>query len=542
MSKGDTMTLRCGVVGLGRGKSFVKAFADIEGCEVVAVCDPRPAAFEGMSGLATHTDYEQFLDEKLDVVALVSPGPAHAGQAVAALERGFHVLSETPCVYSLDEARAVVAAVEKSGLKYMLGENYIWMSWFAPLAQMAAEGRFGEIVYAEGDYTHDCRGGMLFDEGGAVPLAERHKHPNARPAWRASDLPPLFYCSHTLGPMLRLVGSRIVSAYGVTVAGKAAADVVPFDFEAGLFATESGTAIRLSNGFAVAHPMAFYYNFVGTRGSAKVMKVGNAPAQCWTACDARGGKWEEQSCEFFQGLGGRSDLEAMLADFVASVRDDTKPPIDVHESMDMQLPGIIAHESGLKGGVKLDVPDSRRFGEAPRPPQLRMEWPERLLDSPPSPKLPPGYRLRCATEADAGGFIELMAKAGFSGWDAERLAGQRAKVVPDGHFVIEHQASGRLVATAMAQHAGRPDQPYWAEMGWVAADPAHKGKGLGLAVCAAVTARLLRAGYRRIHLLTDDWRLPALKTYLKLGYEPVLTGEGMAERWRKLGEALGWPI
>jgi hypothetical protein len=51
----------------------------------------------------------------------------------------------------------------------------------------------------------------------------------------------------------------------------------------------------------------------------------------------------------------------MLGEFVDSVRHNTKPPIDVHESMDMTVPGILAHQSGLEGGVKLDVPDSRTW-------------------------------------------------------------------------------------------------------------------------------------------------------------------------------------
>jgi len=73
----------------------------------------------------------------------------------------------------------------------------------------------------------------------------------------------------------------------------------------------------------------------------------------------------------------------------------------------------------------------------------------------------------------------------------------------------------------------------------VAADPEHRGKGLGLAVCAQATARFIQAGYRNIYLLTDDFRLPAIKTYLKLGYEPLLFCEGMAERWESVYRQLG---
>ena len=353
------MNLRCGVVGLGRGRLFADVFSEARGCEVVAVCDPNPATFERFSGLATCTRYEDFLDEKLDIAAIVSPGPVHAAQSVAALERGVNVLCETPCVYTREEASRVLEAVRKSGLKYMLAENYIWMGWFAALQRMAAEGKFGEIIYAEGDYTHDCRDIMLVDEGGFVPYAERHLHPNAARTWRATDLPPIQYCSHTLGPILRLMDDRVTSAYGLSIAGKAAPDLVPTDLESALFQTEKGAVIRLTNGFTVAHPMSLYYNFVGTGGSAKLLIADGMTAKWYTDAGGRAAGWQDMPVDFARRSDGRSDLEVMVEEFVECVRSDTRPPIDVYESLEMTLPGIVAHESGLKGGRKLPVPDVR---------------------------------------------------------------------------------------------------------------------------------------------------------------------------------------
>jgi len=50
----------------------------------------------------------------------------------------------------------------------------------------------------------------------------------------------------------------------------------------------------------------------------------------------------------------------MIRDFVDSITNDMPPPIDEYESMDFVLPGIMAHESAQKGGVKLEVPNLRR--------------------------------------------------------------------------------------------------------------------------------------------------------------------------------------
>jgi mycothiol synthase len=183
------------------------------------------------------------------------------------------------------------------------------------------------------------------------------------------------------------------------------------------------------------------------------------------------------------------------------------------------------------GGSRTDAYGERQgTGKAARP-QLQMVWPKARLASPPEPRLREGYRLRQFRPGDGQQYLELMAAAGFAGWDSERLHGILPKVIPDGFFVIEHIADGRIVATAMAIDRPHSLHPQGGELGWVAADPQHSGRGLGLAVCAAVTARFIAAGYREIYLKTDDFRLPALRTYLKLGYEPLFHVEGMVERW-----------
>jgi len=49
-----------------------------------------------------------------------------------------------------------------------------------------------------------------------------------------------------------------------------------------------------------------------------------------------------------------------------------------------------------------------------------------------------------------------------------------------------------------------------------------------------VVRLLVQRGYERIYLLTDDWRLPAIATYLSLGWEPYIYDEQMRERWERV--------
>ncbi|MBI4870545.1 MAG: GNAT family N-acetyltransferase [Candidatus Riflebacteria bacterium] len=180
--------------------------------------------------------------------------------------------------------------------------------------------------------------------------------------------------------------------------------------------------------------------------------------------------------------------------------------------------------------------------ETPRPPKLHMLWPDRLLSVAPPVKVASGYALRVFRPSDTPTYLRLMHLAGFTYWTAEILDKYLQKALPDGFFIAEELATGALAATAMATHNPDLFHPFGGELGWVAGDPAHAGKGLGKAVTAAVTCRFLAAGYRRIYLKTDDWRLPAIRIYLDMGWEPFLYEPGMSERWRTICEKVDYPF
>ncbi len=354
--------LRCGVVGLHRGRMFVDILEDLPGCEVVAVCDVNPALLADYPTLAGHTDYESFLAEDLDVVAVITPGPLHAGQSIRAMEAGAHVLCETPCVYSLEEARAVIAAAGRTGRKFMLAEDYLYLGWVELLRQKAAEGAFGQIVYAEGDYSHDCRDIILADAGRFVPYAQRRDHPRAMPTWRATHLPPILYCSHGLAPLLHVMDDRVVSAVGMGNSSRGAPDLGTIDAQAALFETARGAVIRLTNAFSVGCPMTFYYNLLGTAGAARIGTAGGFSAYWYnqTAEPPMKG-WE--ALAGVEGFSARPDglgnVEVMVRHFIESVTAGKAPPVDVFRSMEFVLPGVLAHESAQRGSVKLAVPDLR---------------------------------------------------------------------------------------------------------------------------------------------------------------------------------------
>ena len=242
----------------------------------------------------------------------------------------------------------------------MLAEDYIWFGWAEHIRSAAVAGHLGDIIYAEGDYTHDCRDFMLLTDQGYVPYAERAKHPEARKTWRATDLPPILYTSHTLGPLLTFMDDRVVSAIGLSSGTRTAPDLGTIDLEAGLFETEKGTIVRLTNGFTVAHPMATLYSLVGSKGSVKMQRTGDTSLVWFSeVAEPRMTGWQSAPESWLQRADGMNNVEAMVREFVASIVESRPPPLDVYRSLEFVLPGVVAHASAMAGGEKMPVPDLR---------------------------------------------------------------------------------------------------------------------------------------------------------------------------------------
>ena len=73
----------------------------------------------------------------------------------------------------------------------------------------------------------------------------------------------------------------------------------------------------------------------------------------------------------------------------------------------------------------------------------------------------------------------------------------------------------------------------------VGALSAHAGKRLGLEVSLACLLKMQAAGKTGCTLKTDDFRFPAIVSYLKLGFAPDIKHENHVERWKQVMEQLG---
>jgi len=180
-------------------------------------------------------------------------------------------------------------------------------------------------------------------------------------------------------------------------------------------------------------------------------------------------------------------------------------------------------------------------GDLP-PPCLYLLWPRFKRDLRDA-RFPVGYTLRTYREGDERGILNLL------GSDGESLTNKewhcyRDMLLPNGLFVVEAPGSAELVATAGAAHNPNPGRyyfPFGGELGYLTVDRDHRRRGLGAAVCAAVIGRFHSAGYENIRVCVQEHRLPAMRLYLHLGFEPFLHSTEVEKRWQRVCEAIGVP-
>jgi predicted dehydrogenase/GNAT superfamily N-acetyltransferase len=539
-----------GIVGAGgRGGSFRAALA-ANGARVRAVCDIREKvldeAAKTLGADEKYTDYGTMLDQAdLDAVVIGTPMQFHVSQSILALERGIHVLCEVPAGVSIEECGHLVLTARRSKAVYMMAENYTHTRSNVLVRELVRQGLFGQVYYAEGEYLHE--------------LKELNEQTPWRRKWQ-TGIDGVTYGTHSLGPILQWMPGDRVERVCCEGSGHHYVDPrgEPYheDTAVMLCKMRSVALAKVRVDMISDRPHAMTnYQLQGTEGCYESSRGGPVDDdKIWLRSLGSEFRWHELGSvaerylpeewlnpppeALASGHWGGDYFE--VQDFIRAVRGEAPRLVGIHEAMDMTLPGLISQQSIAQRGRWLPVPDSREWNENEQPKrQLQMIWPERLLDSRPEVIVPAGYRLRQYRPEDKEAYLTLMHRAGFVKWDEETLDRMLSMILPEGFLLIEHAPSGAVVATAMATHRPSSRYPFGGELSWVAGDPDHAGKALGLAVSAAVVRRFLDAGYRCIYLQTDDFRLAAVKTYLRLGFEPLRDDSEMNRRWEDVLSRLG---
>jgi predicted dehydrogenase len=358
------MPYRVGLVGARRGSSLVRPFELFPETEIAALCDlderrlADTAKALKLPDDQLYTSYDALLNAPLDMIVIGTPIQLHAQQSIQALESGKHVLSEVTAAWTLDECQGIIDAARRSGKHYMMAENNCYLHYIRQWRQWIAAGRLGDIFYAESEYIHNIQH-LLRDATTGDAFWRIHR-------------PPIFYCSHSLGPLLMLMEDRIVAASGLHMGYGIMPDLGPgcLNMEVALFKTQKGAVIKLLRSqVAYREPPIHYYSLYGAKGVIENDRAGghqhvgrgklyvhgeHDPKVGLTAIEC---PISDPTAPPEALAGGHGTTEYFLVrDFIDAVAHNRRPPIDAVRAAEFTAPGICAHESALQGGAWVHVP------------------------------------------------------------------------------------------------------------------------------------------------------------------------------------------
>jgi predicted dehydrogenase len=315
--------------------------------------------------------------------------------AIAALKAGKHVYSAVPMALKVDEILEIVRLVKETGLTYSMGETGIYRPASIFCRQKYASGEIGNLVYAEAQYNHDMSRlyhVFQYTEGDA---------------WRKmAGLPPLFYPTHSTSMVLSATKARAVSVSAFGYEETKDKDIFgegknywdnPFSNTSMMLKMSDGSIVRISENRRIAWhvPETYITGFYGDKASYECSLMQHSYIQYEEKSatyedvsdllnpialtehkaepdflqNAVNGKWSSGEAPIqitkrlpkeFEGLGtGHAGTHKfMVDDFCQAVVSGYLSPTNAWQAARYNLPGLIGHESAMRGGECLPVPDA----------------------------------------------------------------------------------------------------------------------------------------------------------------------------------------
>ncbi len=414
------MGIKIGIVGTGYfADDFIRLFKLHPGVDEVVLCDIVPERVHEMMEKYDIKRGFYSLDEMLekapdiDSVAIFTIRHIHGPMAIQALRAGKNVYSAVPLASDIEEVKQIIEEVKKSRKIYMMGETCYYFPCAIYCRQKHKEGAFGKFVYAESQYYHDM-----------CEMYDVFKHSGGEQWQRHAGLPPMFYSTHSMGMLLSaLPGERITKLSCMGYRDNHEDNIYGDDknFWNNPFANETAVC-ELSNGgiarinefrrVGINKPSSYITAFYGDQGAYECSVTQHTFQRGEAAPDGPRIEYLDElinvhrytedkksgtmdmtkdpcSVRYTEGFSPIQDVERLpeefrennyhahynthvflVDDFVRAANSGKLPPVNVWEAAKYMIPGLIAHESAMNGGVMMEVPD---LGEPPA------DW-ERLYD------------------------------------------------------------------------------------------------------------------------------------------------------------------
>ncbi|MBM1105797.1 Gfo/Idh/MocA family oxidoreductase [Aurantibacter crassamenti] len=362
------------IVGLGFGAEFIPIYQKHPNANLIAICQRNESKLNELGDLfkieKIYTSYDELLkDPDVDAVHINTPIPNHGEQSIKALKAGKHVACTVPMATSVEECEEIVRLCETTGLTYMMMETVVYAREFLYMKELYENGDLGKVQFLKASHQQDMDG-----------------WPNYWPG-----LPPMHYATHCVGPVLGLTQSEAeyVSCFG---SGTIREELIkeynsPFAVETThiKFRNSDLSAQVYRSLFDVARQYRESFEVYGSKKSVEWPLIEGKPLVVHTAKKPEPEIPKETECpdfakllpkeiqhfttkgvydddehqhlSFTQGAGHGGSHPHLVHEFVNALITKSAPYPNAKQSANMTCVGILSHESAMKGGELMKLPD-----------------------------------------------------------------------------------------------------------------------------------------------------------------------------------------
>lgn len=358
------------MIGLGFGAEFIPIYQAHPNANVYAICQRNKEHLDLIGDRfkidKRFTDYAEVLkDPNVDFVHINSPIPDHASMSMQALKAGKHVMCTVPMATTVEECRQICDLVKQTGLKYMMAETVVYSREFLFIKEMYDKGELGKIQHLAASHPQDMDGWPSYWE----------------------KMIPMHYATHVVSPCLGLMNSRAeyVSCFG---SGTVRDDIAKKS--GNKFAVES-CHIKLKDSDVSAHIWRFLYDVArqyresfdvyGTKKSFEWTLVEGEPHVIHTAKKPEHeipskvevpdfasrlpepirkftrSIQDAEHLSFIQGGGHGGSHPHLVNEMISALTGNRDPWPNATLSANWTCVGILAHESAMKGGEIVRLPE-----------------------------------------------------------------------------------------------------------------------------------------------------------------------------------------
>src|SRR5690606_26071210 len=360
------------IVGMGFGKEFIPIYQKHPNVKAVGICTRNEQTLNelktkfNLDDDLIFTDFEDVVKrDDVDAIHVVTPVPEHARMTLASLNANKHTACTIPMAMTVEDCEAIVAAKRKSGKVYMMMETALYTREFLYGLKLAETGQLGTIQFVRGSHIQD----MSMDGWAEY--------------WKG--FPPMLNGTHAISPLLRINNTKAESVicHG---SGRLSEDLAkrynaPYAVETATFKLKNSDVVAEATRslFDVVRQYRESYDVYGDKMSFEweqlqdeehVIFDGGENAHRINVPDTDDLLIDEiknftkrekiddpNHVSFLQGAGHGGSHPHLVQEFVAASVEGRNSAVDADVAANYTCAGICAHESAMKGGIRVSIPD-----------------------------------------------------------------------------------------------------------------------------------------------------------------------------------------